>query len=314
MRSSTSMVCLAEALADRPAIQGRSGSLSRFRAAFATAALLGLPLGLEATDWRIETIAGVPEAHPVGRDHILATEARLRHPKGVAVDRRGFVYIADMASSVVRVLDTEGNLRSFAGSGIRGHAGDGGIANAAQLNYPMDVAVHDDPFTGVTAFIADTNNNIVRRVDANHAITTVAGSGVKGFDPAHEGGRATGASLDAPYGVAVDRAGATLYIADSGNHRIRKVDLLRNIPTISTLAGCGVCERIDDTDAPQATAVRLGNPKGVALGEAANVLYIADFGNNRVRMLDLSTRRITTVEATRPDDSRVGPTRSRPWS
>ena len=125
-------------------------------------------------------------------------------------------------------------------------------------------------------YIADTNNRRIRKVDTSGVITTVAGTGERGFSG--EGGQAVEAQLSSPYGVAVDGAG-NLYIADAGNNRIRKVD---SSGLITTIAGTG--ERGFGGDGGPATAALLNNPTGVTLDSAGN-LFVADTGNHRIRVL-----------------------------
>ena len=122
-------------------------------------------------------------------------------------------------------------------------------------------------------YIADTANNVVRRVDSNGVISNFAGTGTAGSSG--DGSAATGAQLNGPQGLAVDSAG-NLYIADTQNHRVRKV----TGGTISTVAGSGTAGFAGDGGA--AGSAQLNLPFGVAVDAAGN-LYIAEFGNNRVR-------------------------------
>jgi hypothetical protein len=136
-------------------------------------------------------------------------------PSAVAFDASGNYYIATL-NRVFRV-DKNGQLTVYAGNGILGFSGDGGPATSAQLNDPVGIALDN----ARNLFIADSHNQRIRRVDAaTHVITTVAGNGTLGFSG--DGGPATSAAL-APVSVAVDRAG-NLFIADSSNYRIRRVD------------------------------------------------------------------------------------------
>ncbi len=178
-------------------------------------------------------------------------------------------------------------ITTVAGTGGTGPAaggfnGDNQAATFAQLNFPFGVAV------GGSFFIADRNNHRIRRVDNSGNITTVAGTGVAGFNG--DNIAATNAQLNGPTGVALDGAG-NLYIADSSNHRIRKVDTSGNITTV---AGSGLIGFGGDGDS--ATAAKLWNPKGVAV--SGNNLYIAEEMNQRIRLVDLTTRIISTVAGT----------------
>jgi len=137
-------------------------------------------------------------------------------PAGLALDAQGNLYIADNGNNRIRKVGLDGTISTVAGSGTAGFSGDGGPALRAQLNGPTGVVVD----AAGTVFIADTGNNRVRRVTPDGIITTVAGSGAKGFSG--DGDTAIKAQLSGPTGVAIGPDGA-LYIADSGNDRIRKV-------------------------------------------------------------------------------------------
>ena len=163
-----------------------------------------------------------------------------------------------------------GIITTVAGSGLWGYSGDGGLATSAQLFLPFGVAVGPDG----SLYIADTNNHRIRRVDPSGIITTVAGSGLWGYSG--DGGPATSAQLSGPFGVTVGPDGS-LYIADTGNSRIRQVD---PSGTIRTVAGTGA--RSYGGDAGPATSAFLYDPRGVAVGLDGS-LYIADTDNHRIR-------------------------------
>ena len=154
-----------------------------------------------------------------------AVQARLSGPRGMALDAAGNLYIA--GNGRIRKVDSSGTITTIAGSGRWGFSGDGGPAVQAQFRAPDDVAVDE----AGNLYIADEQNNRIRRVNPSGTISTFAGTGEQGF--AGDGGPAVEAQLAGPRGVAVDIAG-NLYIADTGNHRIRKVDASG---TISTIAG-----------------------------------------------------------------------------
>jgi hypothetical protein len=173
---------------------------------------------------------------------------------------------------------------TVAGTGVAGAAGDGGPATSAQLSAPAGVAVD----AAGDFFVADYGNHRVRKVDASGVITTVAGTGVAGSKG--DGGPATSARLDTPTDVVVDGTG-NVFIADFGNHKVRKVS---PSGTISTVAGTGVAG--SSGDGGQATAAKLTSPAGLDLDPAGSLL-IADYGANRVRKVDASGV-ITTVAGT----------------
>src|ERR1041385_4325607 len=173
-------------------------------------------------------------------------------------------------------------ISTAAGNGTAGYAGDGGQATAAELNTPFGVAVD----AAGNFYIAEWSNHRVRKVDTSGVITTIAGIGIAGFGG--DGGPATQAALNSPEGVAVDSAG-NVYIADSFNNRIRKVD---TSGTITTIAGTGEPRY---TGEGVATQVGLNDPSGIAIDRSGNI-YIADNSSHRVRKLSGDT--ISTIAGT----------------
>jgi uncharacterized protein YjiK len=239
-----------------------------------------------STSGTITTVAG-SGTYGFSGDGGPATDAGLSSPYGVAVDAAGNLYIADAGNSRVRKVSTSGTITTVAGSGTFGFSGDGGPATDAGLNSPVGVTVD----AAGNLYIADSGNHRVRKVSTSGTITTVAGDGTFGFSG--DGGPATNASLNIPYGVAVDAAG-NLYIADPGNSRVREV--AASVPpllsgTISTVAGDGT--QGFSGDGGPATDAGLSGPYGVAVDAAGN-LYIADPGDSRVRKVSTSGT-ITTV-------------------
>ena len=177
-----------------------------------------------------------------------------------------------------------GYIYTAAGDGVFGSAGDGGPATKAELSWPYSLTFD----ASENLYIADLLNNRVRKVDyATGTMTTYAGNGVQGFGG--DGGPATAAEMYWPYGVASDPAG-NLYIADSGNGRVRKVDFATGI--ITTVAGNGATG--DGPDGGLAVNTALTLPVAVALDSAGN-LYITDNFDGRIRKVDASTGVITTV-------------------
>jgi DNA-binding beta-propeller fold protein YncE len=174
-----------------------------------------------------------------------------------------------------------------AGTGEAGYSGDGAPAIQARLNNPFDLAFSPD---GGLVF-SDTFNHVLRRIDAvTGVISTIAGTGEKGFSG--DGGMATGARLNEPYGVVVDRAGR-VFFADRLNGRVRVVGA---DGVISTLAGDG--SGVSSGDGGLATRAGLVEPNGLALSSDGSALFIADVAGHRVRVVDLATGVIDTFAGT----------------
>ena len=218
----------------------------------------------------IFTLAGNGNASYFG-DGGPANRAAVNQPKGVVLDSAGNVYIADTLDNVVRKV-SNGTIATLAGSGTAGFSGDGGPAASARLNHPSAVAVD----ASGNVFVADTGNNCIRKIDPLGAVSTVAGNGDTTFGG--DGGPAAGTGLSGPRGIAVDTAG-NLYIADTGHNRIRKVT---RDGTITTIAGNGTC--CYSGDGGSAAAAQLNAPWGLWV-DARGSLYVADSGNNAIRML-----------------------------
>jgi uncharacterized protein (TIGR03437 family) len=214
-------------------------------------------------------------------DGVPGTASFLSTPAGIGLDRAGNLYIADLRNQRIRKLTPTGIITTVAGNGIAGFSGDGGPATAASLRLDVTSGVAVDE--GGNLCIADTGNSRIRKVDPAGIITTFAGGGGSLGD----GGPATRAAFNGPFGVAVDATG-NLYITDWGNNRIRKVS-----PggIISTVVGNGIPGF--SGDGGSATTASLNYPRGVAVDSAGNI-YIADTSNNRIRKVDPSGI-ITTV-------------------
>lgn len=253
------------------------------------------------TTGTITTVAGNGTAGCAGGDGDQATAVNLSLPQDLAVDSAGNFYVPDSFTdgSVywdrVRKVSTSGVITTVAGKdfeGSRGFSGDGGPATLAQLDHPSSVAV--DP--GGNLYIADTVNHRVRRVGADGIITTVAGNGTAGYSG--DDGPATLAMLNQPTRVRLD-SGGNLYIADSWNHRIRKVTLGG---TIVTVAGSGN-PMFDPTngnqtgDGGQAIQARVSIPSAIFVDGPGN-LYMTAYNDHRVRRVDVQTGIISTVAGT----------------
>jgi DNA-binding CsgD family transcriptional regulator len=229
----------------------------------------------------IVTIAGTGDAGYAG-DGGVATSARLDSPRALAVRSDGSLLIADTLNSRIRRVDQEGIITTVAGTGEPGFAGDNGQAVDARLNSPAGVAVG----FGGRVLVADSANNRIREISNTGVITTVAGTG----DAAYlgDGGPATSAALDSPQGIVVD-AEDDLFIADTLNDRIRKVDV---DGLITTVAGNGVRGFAGDGQQATESAINLATGPLTSAGQAIAVdagldLFISDALNNRIRKVDV---------------------------
>jgi uncharacterized protein (TIGR03437 family) len=245
--------------------------------------ILSLPTACAAADspraiYAITTVAGSASLGDAGP----AIDAQIGAIQGVASDLAGNVYLSDTTHNCVRKIDSKGIITTVAGTGVAGFSGDGGPATAAQLNRPYGLAVDVNGYL----YIADLNNNRVRRVSPAGMIETYAGS--NGDGSSGDGGPATSAQMLSPRNVTIDSAG-NLYISEFAAHRIRKVT---PNGTITTAAGTGIAGFRGDGG--PATAGQLASPAGLALDGAGN-LYIADSQNQRIREVLSNSNVMITV-------------------
>jgi hypothetical protein len=229
---------------------------------------------VNATTGIIETVAGIGGQSGYSGDGGAATAAHLAYPSGIAFDGDHALYISDTGNNAIRKVDlSTGVITTVAGDGIAGFSGDGGAATSGQLNYPWGIALAGDG----SLYIADLSNNRVRKVSAAGVLTTVAGSGVRGYSG--DGGAATAAQLNVPAGVVVDVAG-NLYVADSGNQLVRKVSATSGeMTTIAGVVGGGAA-----VDGWTANTSPLDGPYAMFLDGPGN-LYIADMFHQLIRIL-----------------------------
>lgn len=226
----------------------------------------------QAPKFTISTVAGTGASGFTG-DGGPATAANLAFPAGISFDAAGNMYIADTSNSRVRKVDANGVITTFAGTGDFGNFGDTNVATKAGMNRPYGVALDK----AGNLYVADTYNDVVRRVAASGGtMSTFAGKGQQGIGG--DGGGATGALMDTPTALVFDAAG-NLYIADTNNHRIRKVGTDGNI---STFAGNGIAA--GSGDGGPATSASLNSPEGLAIDGAGNI-YVADTASHRVRKI-----------------------------
>ena len=174
-----------------------------------------------AAEKKVYTVAG-----GAVRDGHLATEVGLSEPHFAAEDSKGNLYIADYLAHRIRKVNKNGVIGTLAGNGLSGHSGDRGFAKNAKISFPTGIVVD----TAGNVYFADTGNARIRKIRVNGTITTVAGDGMVGYSG--DGGPATSASLNNPLGLALDSSG-NLYISDSGNNAIRRVNPSGIIRTVA---------------------------------------------------------------------------------
>ncbi len=265
----------------------------------ATFPLNGLGLGPQVvlSPGTITTVAGTGTAGYTG-DSGQATAATLKGSYKTAVDAQGNLYIADTLNNVVRkVTASTGAITTIAGSGTAcakstATCGDGGQATAANLNAPSGIAMDGSG----NLYIADRGDNRVRVLNTGTGvISTLAGTGVASYTG--DASAANVATLSGPTALTVDQYG-NLYIADTGNNAVREIEASSGI--INTLAGSGtacVSSIAACGDGVAATAANLSAPAGIAIDSVQNI-YIADTGDNRIRLVTASTGVISTVAGT----------------
>jgi len=195
-----------------------------------------------------------------------ALDAYIDGPTGIAIGDDGTVYFTDSRNHRIRQILKNGTIETIAGTGEAGFGGDGGPAQSAKLNHPKGLSI--DKIGNL--YVADSGNNRIRMIQPKGRILTVAGNGKGGYSG--DGRFATKASLRAPYGVCVDALGV-IYIADTGNLRIRKVDQSGIIRTIS-----GTGKKDINAESGLATRARLFSPESVAVDAVGNI-FITDWVN-----------------------------------
>jgi sugar lactone lactonase YvrE len=218
-------------------------------------------------DGIITTFAGTGRKGYSG-DGGPATSAKLIDPGGMAFDAQGNLYTSD--GLIVRKIDPSGTITTFAGTGRKGYSGDGGPATEAKMG-PNDVALDSQG----NLYMSEYGHQRIRMVDKDGIIHTVAGTGKEGYSG--DGGPATEAALNNPWGITLDGEG-NLFFTDHHNSVVRKVD---KEGKITTVAGTGY-SGFDRKEGP-ATKVMLSDPIGLFFDDDSGVLYIADALNARIR-------------------------------
>ena len=222
----------------------------------------------------VNTIAGNGVAVSAG-NNIPAVNASLLDPAGLAQDSAGNLYVTDHDGHNIRKIDKNNIITTIAGNGIDGYSGDGGLAINATIGGPTGIAVSENG----TIYFADNIFNVIRKIDPNGIISTIAGNGTAGFSG--DGGPATAAQFRGPTGLALGLDGS-LYISDTLNNRIRR---LWSNGIITPYAGTGVAGFSGDEG--QAVSASLNGPLLLTIDKLGN-LYIADELNHRIRKVAMN--------------------------
>lgn len=248
--------------------------------------LTALLMGAAAFAGTISTVAGTGNAD-LNRSSGPAHEVNIAQPFGVEVGPKGHLYVTEVGHHRVMKIDlASGQLVTVAGNGKKGYSGDGGPATEASLNEPYEVRFDQ----AGNMYFVEMRGAVIRKVDAKTGkISTLAGTGKPGFGG--DGGPATQAQFKQPHSIALDGRGG-LYVADIGNHRIRRIDLNRG--TIETIAGTGQAKLPEDGQV--ATSKPILGPR--ALHIVGNTMWIALREGHSVWKMDLESRKLTHVAGT----------------
>lgn len=209
-------------------------------------------------------------------DNGIATNAQLSHPTDVDVDSYGNVYFSDRDNNRIRKIDLNGIITTVAGTGVAGYSGDGSFAVNAQIHFPLGIKIDNNN----NIYFVDNNNHCVRKINANGIISTVAGNGSSGYTG--DGGIATNAKLNSPIDIAIDNYN-NLYIADSYNNRIRKVD---TNGIITTIAGSGTSWFNVSGDGGQAINAEISYVTNIYFDNQYNNIFFTDWQNHLIRKID----------------------------
>lgn len=225
-----------------------------------------------SVDGIISTVAGTGVPGFSG-DGGPATLASISQPEGLCIDKSGNLFICDSYNNRIRRIDTNGIITTIAGTGEGDFGGDGGPATSAKLWGPMSVYVDE----GGNIYIADAGNKRIRKVDADGTITTIAGTGVSGYNG--DGISANSAMIGFPRGVSKGKNG-NIYFGDISNRRIRMID---RFGYISTVVGTGISGHEGDNG--PATNAKILGPKDIVFDKYGNMFFV-DGGTDRVKKVN----------------------------
>ncbi len=198
--------------------------------------------------------------------------AFLKFPFGITLDKQGNLFIADRGNNRIRKVDGQGIITTVAGDGLFASRGDHGPAIMANLAYPTDVAVDDSG----NIYIADRNNNLIRKVDSNGVITSLIGTGIKHFNG--DQGLASQTNLHLPFALEIDPGNQSLVVVDRSHFRIRR--MFFDSGRIQTIAGNG--KFLSKGDQGQALGATLNGPRGIVIDEQGNKIF-ADQMHHKLR-------------------------------
>jgi sugar lactone lactonase YvrE len=268
----------------QPGTRDEHCALSANKGVVATSNVNSVAVTCHPTQWAVTRLAG---AGTIGATDGPGTSATFTYPDSLAVDAGGTIYVMDTGGFKVRKITASGLVSTLAGSGTSGSSD--GVGTAASFAVSFGIAVDADG----NVYVADWGNNKIRKITPTGQVTTFAGSGLTGSTD----GPAATASFDGPRGVAVDKVGS-VYVADTFNHKIRKIS-----PTgvVTTIAGSGAAGSADAIG----SAASFNFPKGLALDDFGN-LYVADLNNFKIRKITPEGI-VTTLAGTGIDGTADGP-------
>ena len=216
------------------------------------------------TSGNVTTIAGSTYGFADGQ----GTNAKFAYPRGITIDSSGNLYVTDSNNHRIRKITPDGIVSTFSGSSAGFADGQGTVA---KFNLPVGITIDSSG----NLYVSDTSNHVIRKISPSGSVSTVAGFGTLGSTD----GQGGSARFTNPQGVAIDNSG-NLYVADTGNHKIRKIDTSKNVTTI---AGSGTAGFADG----QGTVAKFNGPIGITI-DSSGILYIGDYNNNKIRKIGLT--------------------------